>query len=242
MPTLNADPTSRAANSYVTLAMANSYFDDRITSDNWTAATDDNKKRALIEAAKRIDTYRFHGTKVYYRQIMQWPRYPYSRVVSGVADAGSTNTLLIDTDLANSDLYENLDWQYAGLRIINGTNQNEARLISSFNVSTGTLTVDTIGSTVFSAALDTSSEYQLIEQIPKEVRDAQCELALWLIDQGESRNTQVDPNVKGELIGDYSVEYREGVGIDVIMPDFVRNMLDEYISAIGTYVDDRVIN
>ena len=61
------------ANSYVSLASANSYFQVRENSEGWndissstssTGAANDKKRRLLIQATKEIDkTYRFYGSK-----------------------------------------------------------------------------------------------------------------------------------------------------------------------------------
>lgn len=233
--TINADPTSREANSYVTVSMADTYFDQRLNSTTWTALSSDDKARALIEAARRIDSFRFHGVPIWYKQKMQWPRAPYCQQVSGTAGSGSTTTL-VDTTLANVDLYEPNEWEFAGVRITDGTAEGYARLVIAFALSTGTLTLGT----AFPSAIDSTSVYTLVQKVPDRIRDAQCELAVWIVDLGASRNTEIDPNIKSITVGDWSETYRDTV-TDVILPDFVRNMLDEYISNIGRVVDSRMI-
>lgn len=53
--TLDPTVSGAASNTYVTLAEANTYFDDRPHSGVWTGAIDDNKIRALLLAARIID-------------------------------------------------------------------------------------------------------------------------------------------------------------------------------------------
>ena len=53
--TINATIKSENANSYVTLAEANSYFETVPDSSTWTNKTDDQKNRALISATREID-------------------------------------------------------------------------------------------------------------------------------------------------------------------------------------------
>lgn len=62
------------ANSYGTLAEADAYFDDRLGSDAWTSATDDDKTRALLQATLRIDLCRFEGARTSDAQARSWPR------------------------------------------------------------------------------------------------------------------------------------------------------------------------
>lgn len=72
---LNATAGSASADSYVTLTEANAYFDARFGSDAWTAlATDALKEKALKQATRHIDRFRFWGTKGDAAQALQFPR------------------------------------------------------------------------------------------------------------------------------------------------------------------------
>lgn len=64
------------ANSYVTLAEAQAYFDTHPQATAWDALTDDAKTRLLITAARAIDcSIQFNGFKTTASQPMQWPRF-----------------------------------------------------------------------------------------------------------------------------------------------------------------------
>tara|TARA_R100000734_G_C3318920_1_gene113769 strand:+ start:2573 stop:3133 length:561 start_codon:yes stop_codon:yes gene_type:complete len=68
---------SSSANSYVTLAQAQDIIDGLVIDDDvqaWLTATEDNKNRALVTAALRVDTERFLGAMATDDQAMQWPR------------------------------------------------------------------------------------------------------------------------------------------------------------------------
>jgi hypothetical protein len=61
------------ANSYVTVAEADAYFQDRLHSSDWTAAT--GKEAALITASRLLDwELTFQGSKTNQNQSMQFPR------------------------------------------------------------------------------------------------------------------------------------------------------------------------
>lgn len=63
------------SNSYVTEAAANTYFEDRLHGSSWTSANSDDKRRALIWAARILDTrITWKGTKTTLTQAMDWPR------------------------------------------------------------------------------------------------------------------------------------------------------------------------
>ena len=74
MPTLVSDVGSATANSYVAVADATTYFDERLNAGTWSTS-DDDRARALIQATRRIDQERFRGEKVSSGQALKWPRY-----------------------------------------------------------------------------------------------------------------------------------------------------------------------
>lgn len=75
--TINATLSSASANSYVTLADANAYFETVPSSSTWTDKTDDQKNRALISATRWIDTLNFYGDRCDAGQSLKWPRTNY---------------------------------------------------------------------------------------------------------------------------------------------------------------------
>lgn len=64
------------ANSYIEdVATATAYFDERLNVAAWTAATSDEKTRALIQATRWLDTAEFEGVRVSQAQALKFPRY-----------------------------------------------------------------------------------------------------------------------------------------------------------------------
>lgn len=75
MPTIIATAGANNANSYVTLAQAETYMETRLHITAWEDAGSTEKEAALIWAARLIDyTVRFNGTKTDSTQSMAWPR------------------------------------------------------------------------------------------------------------------------------------------------------------------------
>ncbi len=74
---INATLSSATANSYVTLADANTYFETVPNSSTWTDKTDDQKNRALISATRWIDSLNFLGDRCDNGQALKWPRNNY---------------------------------------------------------------------------------------------------------------------------------------------------------------------
>ncbi len=66
-----------SANSYVTLADADAYFETVPDSTDWVGKTTDQKNRALISATRWIDVLSFYGKRCSETQALKWPRKEY---------------------------------------------------------------------------------------------------------------------------------------------------------------------
>ena len=104
--TINATLQSETANSFVTLAEANTYFETVPDSTNWDNKTDDQKNRALISATGWIDTLVFYGDRCDADQALKWPRsnYHVDRVeltCSAIPNEIKKATYLLAFELAN---------------------------------------------------------------------------------------------------------------------------------------------
>jgi len=66
-----------SANSYVTLADADAYFETTPDSASWDDKTNDQKNRALISATRWIDALSFYGDRCSETQALKWPREDY---------------------------------------------------------------------------------------------------------------------------------------------------------------------
>lgn len=75
---IDATLSGASANSYVTLAAANTYFETVPDSTTWANKTDDQKNRALISATRWLDALTFYGTRCTTTQALKWPRNEYT--------------------------------------------------------------------------------------------------------------------------------------------------------------------
>ena len=63
------------ANAYADVADGDAYHDGHLYASAWTAATADNKAKALVFASRLIDAeFQFNGTRTTAGQSLQWPR------------------------------------------------------------------------------------------------------------------------------------------------------------------------
>src|SRR5262247_1853050 len=74
LPTLDTTIGGANANTYVTLQAAEDYHDARLNSEAWTAASADDKTRALLMAAKKLDSENWLGSRATSTQRLAWPR------------------------------------------------------------------------------------------------------------------------------------------------------------------------
>ena len=80
--TIDATIKGANANSYVTLAEADAYFETVPSSTQWDNKQDDKKNRALISATRWIDTLVYYGDRCDDDQALKFPRTNYQ--VDGV--------------------------------------------------------------------------------------------------------------------------------------------------------------
>jgi hypothetical protein len=72
--TIDATVGSADANSYITLAEAETYMEGRLNVDLWDAATDATKDIALVEAQRWLTPMGWVGERTDGTQALSWPR------------------------------------------------------------------------------------------------------------------------------------------------------------------------
>lgn len=72
--TIIATEGAANANSYLTLAEAESYLEAHQDYSVWSALDDEAKKAALISATRELDLIEYAGRKATQAQSLQWPR------------------------------------------------------------------------------------------------------------------------------------------------------------------------
>jgi hypothetical protein len=99
-PTLVATAGASNANSYISIATADSIANGMVGTLAWTTATTDDKTRALITATNGLETLAWIGTRTFDTQALSWPR-------SGVNcgdKAPADDTIPREIELATFDL------------------------------------------------------------------------------------------------------------------------------------------
>lgn len=90
-PTLVETAGATNANTYCTLAEAETYHDSRVEHESWADANNDEKNKALLMATRLLDDlYEWAGFPTNEDQALQWPR-------NAVMDRHNWNSIDIDT-------------------------------------------------------------------------------------------------------------------------------------------------
>lgn len=103
MPTLVATAGASNANSYLSVAGADSIADGMVGTLAWTTATETNKIKALITATNGLETLGWVGERANETQALSWPRRHASCGDKTIADDDIPRELELATfDLANA--------------------------------------------------------------------------------------------------------------------------------------------
>lgn len=97
-------PITVGTDSYTSIATANAVLMLRLGVDAWTAASDDDKARALVVATRAIDSLRLVGQRAVWDQTLEFPRAIY-RGTSGDVGYGDPNYPLDSTVLPRTYMY-----------------------------------------------------------------------------------------------------------------------------------------
>ena len=73
-PTLDSTVGGSSANSFITTAAAQAYFDERLSATEWDTSSGADQDRALIMATVRLSQEDFAGYKTDSGQALVWPR------------------------------------------------------------------------------------------------------------------------------------------------------------------------
>lgn len=207
--TLNVKLGDINHNSYVSLAQAEDYFSTTRDTTNWDALATTAKEAVLVQAARDFERFNYIEDSYYDNQGLVFPLDD-NDVVTGNCATPITNTSFRHSNLYSSTYNEMPTdyWKYGTVHITSGTPVRDTRAISNSNVTTGSITV----ASAFSATPTANTAFLIFAPLPQEVYDAQCEQALYLLDNSGISAYTVYTNLGAESvsIGDVSVSFGDG--------------------------------
>jgi hypothetical protein len=184
------------ANTYVTLREANEYIKnnfyhpdqwDNLTifyhPDQWDNLTMEGRKRVLIQAAKDIDTFNYRDKPFYDSQDLAFPRSDHE-THTGLASANTATTGTLRGLNLYSATYNDIPDDYfknGTVHIRAGNNFRQVRHISSSVASKAGGYGEITLSSPFDSNVVASDQYVIFKPMHQEVKDAQCEQAIYII-------------------------------------------------------------
>ena len=215
MEELNAIPSHPDANSYATLEEAKAYFDSRTGVENWEKMNKDAQAAVLQVATKHLDSLRFFGEKMfetarYYRreQMLAFPRKDAFSLTGNVGSAGAD--YLIDAGIANRSNVPDDFFNNGFVVIMEGTGKGQTARVRDFEMATGKITV----SENWGTQPDATSQYLVSVEVPKKVKYALFEQALYVVNGGGERQRLQAEGVVEYSIGDLRERFKES-GINI---------------------------
>lgn len=172
------------ANTYVTLREANEYIKNNFYHpDQWDNLTMEGRRRVLIQATKDIDTFNYRDKPFYDSQALAFPRSDHE-THTGTASVNTATTGKLRGLNLYSSTYNDLPDDYfksGTVHIRAGNNFRQVRHISSSTASkTGGYGEVTLSSP-FASNVVASDQYVIFKPMHQEVKDAQCEQAIYII-------------------------------------------------------------
>ena len=214
--------------SYVSIDQANTYFDNRRDTTSWDDLSTANKEVVLKQAANDLGRFNFIEDKYYPDQGLVFPLDSHDVVT------GNCATPITSTSFKNSGLYSTTYgemptnfWKYGTVHITEGTAIRDTREITQSNVTTGSITA----SVAFSDTLTVNSKFLVFEPIYEEVRHAQCEQALYILDNGNLSDLQGYKELGAESIkiGDAAITLVKGNMSRIALSPVARKLLSRWI-------------
>ncbi len=216
-------------NSYVTASQADAYFANRRDAAEWTRLTVTASREAvLIQAANDLETFNYIGEKYYDSQGLQFPRDDHETKTGDCATPFTINSFL------NSGLYSTTYgkipanyWKDGTCHITAGTPLYDIRQIKSSSATNGKITVVED----FTATPNANTDFIIFAPIDKEVRDAQCEQALYILKNANIETLQDYKSMGADnvKIGDTSVSFRKGSSTKTAISPVSRKLLSRFM-------------
>jgi hypothetical protein len=173
------------ANSYVNLKEANDYIKNSFYhGDQWDKLSFEGRKRLLIQACKDINMLNYKEKRYYSSQTLSFPR-SYHMTYSGTASINTATKMTLRGLNLYSTSYNQIPtnhFKYSTVHIKEGANINQTRYVSSSTASEAGLFGEIIVSSPFDNNVVASDQYLVFDPMYQEVKDAQCEQAMHIIE------------------------------------------------------------
>ena len=201
------------ANSYVSMQEANEYIKSNFYHpDQWDNLTFEGRKRALIQAVKDIDTFNFRDKPFYDTQALAFPRSDHETFTGNASANTATTGTMRGLNLYSSTYNVIPDdyFRYGAVHIKAGNNSRQIRYVSSSTASQTGGYGEVVLSSPFDSNVVASDQYILFTTIQQDIKDAQCEQAMFIIaDEYYKYPDQMHAGIGYIRTGDLGVSFKD---------------------------------
>ena len=199
------------SNSYLSISEMNTYARNKRGHNNvFDTLSLEGRKRLLIQAANEMELHNYIDEQYYPdAQNLQFPRDTSEVVEGGCATPFSINSFT-HSDLYSTTYNEIPANHWHTCHIVLGTPLRDTRLISSSDVSDGTVTMKTD----FTATPNANTDFVIFAKLDKEILDAQAEQVLFILDNinMETLSSYQTMGAKSVEIGDVKIDFNVSGG------------------------------
>lgn len=226
---LNTKLGDTKSNSYVTLKEANDYIRKKYGHKNvWDTLSVEGKKQVLIESADIMNKLNYINDKYYDSQSLIFPLDSHDIITGNCGTPITTNSFRHSSLKSGTyGKYPTDYWKYGTVHIKSGNASHNIRNISLSHVQTGSVTV----SSVFSENPNSTSAFIVFTPLKDEVKDAQCEQALFIVENVGAGGLQEYRSLGAESIriGDVRVDFSEGATSKVPIAPMTKKLLSRWL-------------
>lgn len=225
-------------NSYVSLQEANEYVKSNFYHpDQWDNLSFEGRRRLLTQAAKDIDILNYKGKLYYKTQPLAFPR-NHNETFSGTASPVSASSLRGNN--LYSSTYNKIPNNYfkgGTVHITRGAHRAEVKYIDSSTASPSGGFGQINTASTFTSIVVASDTYLIFTPLDQLIKDAQCEQAMWLIENRMSGYYEyIQAGIGYVRTGDLGMSFKDqSKSFPDIVPAKVRKLLGRHTRKVLKY-------
>jgi hypothetical protein len=200
-------------NSYVSLREANEYIKSNFYHpDQWDNLTFEGRRRVLTQAAKDIDILNYKDKPYYEAQKMAFPRSTHETYQGLASPVLNTATSFRGNSLYSGTYNEIPDnyFKDGTVHITNGGHRGEIAYIDSSEASRAGAFGKIVTATPFTSSVVASDQYLVFRPLDQEIKDAQCEQAMYLIENRMSGYSDyIQAGIGYVRTGDLGISFKD---------------------------------
>lgn len=228
---LNTNLGDISQNSYVSLREANEYIKSNFYHpDQWDNLTFEGRRRVLVQAAQDINILNYKGKPYYDSQTMAFPRDDHETYQGTASPLTATsfrgNSLYSGTYNVIPDNY----FKGGTVHITRGKHRGEIAYIDSSEASHAGAFGKVVTATPFTSTVVASDQYLVFTPLDDEIKAAQCEQAMYLIENRMSGYSDyIQAGIGYVRTGDLGISFKDsGKQLPDIVPAKVKKLLGRW--------------